>query len=88
MQEGGDNPLFVEMPVRGEIDHVDAAQRAVGRLGDKPLDLSDCLRIGRLAQYREQPLGLARQVLGHLRGASCNDRTVGMPVAIAGSMMS
>src|SRR6476661_6274457 len=74
MQKGGDDPLLVEPPCRREIDHIDAAQLAVARLGDKPLDLGDRFRIGRLAQYRKQPLGFARQRLGHLLEASCNDR--------------
>ena len=61
MQEGGDDILLVEMLPRGESEQVDAAQRAVRRLGHETLDGRDGLRIDRLAQYREQALRLARQ---------------------------
>ena len=38
MQEGGDHPLLVEAVLGGEVEHVDAAELAIGRLAHQPLD--------------------------------------------------
>ena len=65
MQEGSDHPLLIEPAPGGKIDDIDPAQLAIGRLGDKALDLGDRFRVGGLPQNREQPLGFARQMLGH-----------------------
>ena len=54
MQEGGDRPLFVEPVAAREIQHVDAAELVVRRLGDQPLDGGDAARVRRLAQNGKQ----------------------------------
>jgi anti-sigma regulatory factor (Ser/Thr protein kinase) len=57
--------------------------------GDEPFDLGDGLRIGRLAQYRKQPFGFARQTLGHfIKGLVQRQDGAQMPVAIVGTIMS
>jgi hypothetical protein len=89
MQKGGDDPLLAEPPRLREIDHIDAAQVAIAGLGDKPLDFDNGLRIRRLPQYRKQPLGFARQTLGHfIKRLVQRQDGAQMPVAIVGTIMS
>ncbi len=65
MQEGADYLLLVEAVPRGEGDRVYAAQRAIRRLGDKPLDGRHGLAVDGLTQHGEQRLGFVRQGRGH-----------------------
>lgn len=54
MQKGGDGALLVDTMARGEVQDVDAAQLAVGRLRYVPLDGGRRGGVGRLSQDREQ----------------------------------
>jgi hypothetical protein len=48
VQEGRDRALFLEPFASREVEHVDAAQPAIGRLADEPLDRRHASSIGRL----------------------------------------
>ena len=77
MQECGDDPLLVEPALGGEIQHVDAVERRVRGVADQRLDRRDHVRVGRLAQHREQRLGFTELDLIHgesLRENGCAER--------------
>jgi len=46
MQECGDDPLLIESPFRGEIEHVDAVEHRVRGVADQRLDGGDDPRVG------------------------------------------
>jgi len=77
MQERGDRPLLVEGPAGGEVGHVDAVERRVGRLAHQRLDRGDHFGVGRLTQQREQRLGFGKLDFVHgtsLRENGCAER--------------
>jgi len=51
MEECGNDPLVIEPPFRGEIEHVDAVERRVRGVADQCLDGGDDIRVGRLAKH-------------------------------------
>ena len=61
MQERSERPLLVEAMLSGEIEHVDAAEIAVGRVADRLLYGSDASRIGRLPQHAEKGFRFAHR---------------------------
>jgi hypothetical protein len=65
MQEGGDDPFFVEPAFGGECEHVDAVERRVRAVAHQRLDGGDHLGVRRLAQHREQGLGFPELDLIH-----------------------
>ena len=59
MQKGRDRFLFVETPLRREVQHVDPAEVAVGRIAHRLLDGVDDGGIGCLPQKWKQVFGFA-----------------------------
>ena len=69
MQEGGNSAFFIDFGLAREIDHIDAAQVAIGRVPHQLLDHPGCFGIGRLPQKREQIAGFTHLRL--LRQCGC-----------------
>ena len=59
VQKGGDRFLFVETPLRREIQHVDPAEVAIRRIPHQLLDRTYDAGIGGLLQKRKQVFGFA-----------------------------
>ena len=59
MQERGGGRFFVEAVLGGEIKHIDAAQRAIGRFSNRTLDGGNAIGIGRLPEHTEEGFDLA-----------------------------
>ena len=62
MQEGGDGALLIDPGLAREVEHIDAAEFAIGRVAHQLLDRRGSVGIGRLPQQREQIASFA-----HLR---------------------
>ena len=54
VQERGQRALFVEAVLGGEIEHIDAAEVAIGRFTNRLLDGGNAIGIGRLPQHAEK----------------------------------
>ncbi len=68
VQKGGDHAFLVEPGLRGEIQHVDPAERAIRSIPNQLLDSVGRLGISRLPQNRKQISGFAhRPVLSRMR---------------------
>ena len=61
MQKRGKRTLLVEVMLLGEIEHVDAAQLAIGHRGDRLLDGGDTIGVGRLPQHIEKSFRFAHR---------------------------
>ena len=59
MEEGGDRTFFVETPLCGKFQHVDAAERAIRGILNQLLEGVHGVGIDRLAQNRKQIFGFA-----------------------------
>ena len=59
VQERGQRALFVEAVLGGEIEHVDAAEIAIGRFAHHLLDGGNAIGIGRLPQHAEKSFRIA-----------------------------
>src|SRR4029077_19851619 len=51
----------VEAVLGGEIEHVDAAQLAIGRVANRVLDGGNAVRLGRLPQHAEKRFGFTHR---------------------------
>ena len=71
MQERGDGPLFVEAVLGGEIEHIDAAQLAIGRFANRPLDGGHAIGVGRLPQHIKKGFGLAHASRSNVLALNC-----------------
>ncbi len=62
VQERGDGAFFVEAVLGGKIEHIDAAEIAIGRVAHRALDRGDAIGIGRLPQHIEESFGFAHRL--------------------------
>ena len=61
VQECSERHFLVETVLGGEIEHVDAAEIAIGRFADRPLDGGNAAGIGRLPQHAEKSFQIAHR---------------------------
>jgi hypothetical protein len=59
VQERGNRLLFVEAMLGGEAQHVDAAEIAIRRIANGPLDRGNAIGVSRLPQHAKKGFRLA-----------------------------
>ena len=67
MQQAGDDALFVELCMAGQIERVDTAERVIRRVQDQLLERFHHIRVSGLSQRRKESFRLAHTLEDGMR---------------------